>query len=179
MPSRTDDSLFTCSCFPAFTGKSCEHMLDQCASFPCSNGATCMSTPKGPKCQCSNNFVGNNCETEIKPCDTMRCMNNGKCVTDEANNYVPFCECGNKRFTGTQCEIDLEEFSNATRPVRSEKVVDGLDDMVMVLGECGVLGNDVSSIDYLFFALVITCILIGIIGIIYVFVQIKIKRVKR
>jgi hypothetical protein len=171
-PSRTDDSIFTCSCFPAFTGKLCEHLLDQCASFPCSNGAKCMSTPKGPKCQCPINFKGDNCEVKIKACDTMTCLNGGQCVQDERNN-VPFCECSDKRFTGTQCEIDLNLFTNSSR-VRSGKIVEA-DDLV----NCGVLGNNVTVIDYVFFSLVIACILVAIIGIIYVYVQIKIKRVKR
>jgi len=175
-PSRIDDS-FTCSCFPAFTGKFCEHLFDQCANFPCNNGATCMSTPKGPKCQCPVNFSGVNCEVAIEPCDSMKCLNGGKCVVDKKMGNVPFCECMNRRFTGTQCEIDLTEFINGTRSVRPEKVVENLEEDLSF--SCGVLGNDVEIIDYVFVALVITGVLIFVLVVVYIYVQVKVKRVKK
>ena len=43
---------------------------------------------------------------------------------------------------------------------------------------CGVLGNNVSMIDYIFFFLIVAFILIVIVGVLYIYVQLNIKRVK-
>ncbi len=39
----------------------------------------------------------------MNPCELMSCSNGGKCLTDDRD--IPYCECTDKRYTGTQCEI--------------------------------------------------------------------------
>jgi hypothetical protein len=94
---------FKCICFPAFTGKSCEFLFDVCASHPCNNGGICLPTPEKFVCKCPFNFGGPTCEKLLAPCDLMTCLNGGKCKVGVKN--LPYCECLDKRFAGTQCEI--------------------------------------------------------------------------
>ncbi len=42
------------------------------------------------------------CDVPLEPCDLMKCLNGGKCQVGLKN--IPYCECPDKRFTGTQCE---------------------------------------------------------------------------
>lgn len=170
LPGRKENS-FTCRCFPAFTGKFCEHLLDQCANFPCEHGATCMSTPHGYKCQCPINFTGRNCDIPLSPCENMKCLNGGKCLTDLMD--VPYCECDDRRFIGTQCEISLMEFTNATE-VKVSALLESKDDI-----QCAWLGNDVKTIDYIFFFLIVAFTFIIIVCIIYVYVHLNVKHIKR
>ncbi len=104
----------------------------------------------------------------------MKCLNGGKCAVGMGN--VPFCECANRRFTGTQCEIDLRELMNGTRAVRSERVLENEEEAMSV--SCGVLGNDADTIDYVFVALVIAGVLILVLVVAYIYVQVKVKRIK-
>lgn len=165
------DDHFECKCFPAFTGKFCEHQADQCGSFPCSNGGTCMPTPEGFQCQCPSSFKGKQCDFPVTPCEQMNCSNGGKCLTDDLN--VPFCECTNKRYTGTQCEIDLTQFTNVTQAVKAEALLNS-DERI----DCPILGANTAIIDYLFLVVIISLIIIIIIGAIYVYVQLRIKKFK-
>lgn len=167
------ENTFTCRCFPAFTGRLCEHLLDQCANFPCSNGATCMSTPHGYQCQCPINYTGKNCDKLISPCDSMKCLNGGECQIDQ--NNVPFCDCVDKRFVGTQCEQDVTLLFNETQneSVRRSAILDSIN---LNEEQCDFLGNDLQTIDYILFFLVLSLLFIMIIVTIYIYVQCSIKR---
>ncbi|KAG2457439.1 delta-like protein 4 [Polypterus senegalus] len=71
-----------CRCRPGFRGLHCETSIDKCAtipcemktkdvcaSVPCSNGGTCLSTSYGTgfECKCSSAFSGARCELSITP----------------------------------------------------------------------------------------------------------------
>jgi len=164
---------YKCLCFPAFTGKSCEHLYDECVSKPCNNGGTCLASPEGFRCKCPHNFSGKTCETPLEPCDSMKCLNGGKCSVGIKN--IPYCECPDKRFTGTQCEIDLSKHANSSDLVKLKLSSEHLEIQIT----CDILGNDVTLIDYIFATMMLFLILIIIIVIVYIYVQINIRRTKR
>ncbi|KAH8330032.1 hypothetical protein KR074_010232, partial [Drosophila pseudoananassae] len=68
---------------------------DNCASGPCSNGATCSNTYNGFRCQCRSGFEGPRCELDVNECflydgTDLGCQNGGICQ----NNVGSFsCTC--------------------------------------------------------------------------------------
>ena len=50
-----------CNCPPGFDGKNCDHNIDECASNPCTNGATCNDQIDDYRCDCSLGYSGRNC----------------------------------------------------------------------------------------------------------------------
>lgn len=58
-----------CKCQPGYTGKYCETEIDECASTPCQNNATCTDLLADYRCDCSGTgFTGSNCEIDIDEC---------------------------------------------------------------------------------------------------------------
>lgn len=53
------DFLVSVQNFHLFKGARCESDIDECASFPCKNGATCVDQPGNYFCQCVAPFKGN------------------------------------------------------------------------------------------------------------------------
>ena len=59
---------YNCSCFDGFEGVNCEIDVDECASNPCQNDATCLqrsqsdaydvTTADGYDCECAEGFTG-------------------------------------------------------------------------------------------------------------------------
>ena len=47
----TYDSYF-CHCLDGYTGNLCQYDVDECASAPCQNGATCTDRINGYHCSC-------------------------------------------------------------------------------------------------------------------------------
>ncbi|EDO31408.1 predicted protein, partial [Nematostella vectensis] len=74
--------------------------IDECASDPCQNGATCNDGLNNYTCACISGFTGTNCETNIDECASDPCQNGATC-NDGLNNYTCACIFG---FTGTNCE---------------------------------------------------------------------------
>lgn len=53
------DFLVSVQNFHFFQGARCETDIDDCASIPCKNGATCIDQPGNYFCQCVAPFKGN------------------------------------------------------------------------------------------------------------------------
>jgi hypothetical protein len=62
-PSTTVDSR--CICRAGFSGVRCQTDIDECASEPCVNGATCLDKLNGYLCSCGSGFFGTTCQLNI------------------------------------------------------------------------------------------------------------------
>lgn len=49
---------YRCVCEAEYTGKNCQHRVDDCANEPCQNGGTCSDKVNGFECLCRPGFVG-------------------------------------------------------------------------------------------------------------------------
>ncbi|XP_065362033.1 fat-like cadherin-related tumor suppressor homolog [Calliphora vicina] len=98
---------FKCLCPERFSGKLCEIDLDPCASSPCLYGGHCEHYgPNNYSCICPSHLSGRRCEYG-KFCSPNPCKNGGIC---EEGDGIPHCMC--RGFTGTVCEIDVDECEN-------------------------------------------------------------------
>ena len=84
---------YSCVCEPGWTGLDCSEDIDECASDPCQNGATCTNLLNAFECECAPGFSGDLCEINIDECLSNPCVN-GDCV-DEVAGYD--CECDEGR----------------------------------------------------------------------------------
>lgn len=80
------------------TGKSEPRVLakcDACYTFPCQNGATCVSKPMlDYKCECAPGHHGQNCEHKIDACFGNPCDNGGTCKVLEHGRFSCHCPLG-------------------------------------------------------------------------------------
>lgn len=57
---------------PGYTGKQCLNEIDECASLPCFQGATCVDRINSFECICPQTFSGRLCETGTYKIKTLK-----------------------------------------------------------------------------------------------------------
>ena len=97
---------YTCVCAAGYTGASCSIDMDECVSFPCSNGATCVDQVNSFSCTCSSGFEGVLCETDMDECQTFAVCQNGASCVDQVSGRTCVCGAG---WTGSLCETSIDE----------------------------------------------------------------------
>jgi len=80
-------STHTCSCVPGWIGAECQTNVDECASAPCQNGATCRDWVNYYNCTCPMGYTGRNCQTDINECGSNPCPAGSVCI-DGINSYT-------------------------------------------------------------------------------------------
>lgn len=98
--STIDYTSGNCSCNSGYSGVRCETNINDCASSPCENGATCVDQVSGYSCTCANGYIGVHCEENIDDCTVGLCFNNGTCIDDVASKS---CKCPDG-LTGPRCQ---------------------------------------------------------------------------
>ena len=108
--SFCDQSTETCVCLAGFSGlpPNCVN-VDDCASSPCENNATCTDLVNGFDCICPPGFSGPQCATDVDDCVLSPCLNGATC-TDGVNNRTCLCADG---FEGVDCAVDVDECASS------------------------------------------------------------------
>ena len=70
---------YTCTCANSWAGEHCEFDLDECASNPCKNAATCVDGVGSCGCVCPAGHAGYNCEQGMYEGSSSPCMSGGTC----------------------------------------------------------------------------------------------------
>ncbi|XP_013390182.2 sushi, von Willebrand factor type A, EGF and pentraxin domain-containing protein 1-like [Lingula anatina] len=79
--------------------------IDECASQPCKNWATCKDGVNSYSCVCLSGYTGQTCATDIDECASQPCKNGATCY-DGVNSYMCVCQPG---YTGQTCTVDIDE----------------------------------------------------------------------
>lgn len=93
---------------PGFAGTRCERRINECASNPCQNGATCQQILDGVgfSCYCAVGYTGPLCQTMLSYCLVGLCKNGGSCHEKRPGGYQ--CECA-PGYTGVDCSIIVDK----------------------------------------------------------------------
>uniref|UniRef100_A0A672GRE9 Neurogenic locus notch homolog protein 1 n=1 Tax=Salarias fasciatus TaxID=181472 RepID=A0A672GRE9_SALFA len=94
-----------------FTGKNCNHNIDDCPGHECQNGGTCVDGVNTYNCQCKPEFTGQLCTEDVDECQLMpnACQNGGTCH----NTYGSYqCVCVNG-WTGDDCSENIDDCASA------------------------------------------------------------------
>ncbi len=77
---------------------------DHCATNPCLNGGSCISSTEGYLCECSISFSGNKCQIRTSYCDSNLCLNGGSCYYPRMIDFnKPSCFCQRKHIYDNTC----------------------------------------------------------------------------
>ena len=77
--SSPPNAAVSCSCYPGFTGRSCDEATGLCGGKVCLNGGICNNA--NGYCSCANGYTGSNCEIPSPSCVQLGCVH-GTCRVD-------------------------------------------------------------------------------------------------
>uniref|UniRef100_A0A3B3VLV2 Protein jagged-2-like n=1 Tax=Poecilia latipinna TaxID=48699 RepID=A0A3B3VLV2_9TELE len=92
---------FSCSCDLGFTGTYCHENINDCASYPCKNGGTCIDGISSFECVCPGGWEGDLCDVDVNECSSNPCQNGGQCV-DLFHDF--YCNCIDN-WKGKNCHL--------------------------------------------------------------------------
>jgi hypothetical protein len=97
------------TCRAGYDGWRCDTNVDECRSYPCSNGATCIDAAAAYSCACVSGFVGVECAVDFDECGLTPCANGAACdeSTSSARIAPSFFHC--TCFAGANCTVDIDE----------------------------------------------------------------------
>lgn len=101
----TAEPAYGCQCVPGYSGFSCQTNINECASAPCLNGATCADGINSFSCVCPAGWSGGLCQTNINECASAPCLNGGSCA-DGLNGFTCTCTPG---WSGFTCQTNVNE----------------------------------------------------------------------
>ncbi len=107
-PPNTD-TRYSCQCASGYSGPRCDTIIDNCLSFPCQHGATCVNGVGVFSCRCAAGYTGTLCQTNINECSSTPCQHGGTCI-DDTNSYRCLCAGG---FSGASCETNIDECASS------------------------------------------------------------------
>ncbi|XP_076822074.1 protein crumbs-like isoform X2 [Clavelina lepadiformis] len=93
---------YICVCREGFGESNCTN-IDECASSPCQNNATCLDAINAFRCDCIPGYTGVLCEEDINECEVNPCGNEARCE-DLVNGYNCLCTLG---WTGVNCSQEF------------------------------------------------------------------------
>ncbi|OTF75171.1 hypothetical protein BLA29_007160, partial [Euroglyphus maynei] len=81
--------------------------LNECASQPCLNGATCHDLENNYRCTCPTGWTGDHCEQDVDECSALvtPCIRASACININGS-YICVCEKG---FEGLFCENEVDD----------------------------------------------------------------------
>ena len=95
-------TLLTCCCLSATSAQS---SINECASDPCLNGATCDDGRGSYTCRCADGWEGIDCQVNIDECHLIHGCIHGQCV-DTVGSYR--CDC-DRGYHGNRCQHSIDE----------------------------------------------------------------------
>ncbi|XP_043213530.1 mucin-17-like [Amphibalanus amphitrite] len=116
-------NTYHCQCRPGYTGATCLIDVNECASFPCLNGGTCIDHINAFQCVCQPGFSGRLCQTALQNCEVNVCENDGLCVLTEAGEA---CLC-RPDFHGERCQRRYNDCLPEPRCLHGGTCVDAVD----------------------------------------------------
>ncbi|XP_035668225.1 von Willebrand factor D and EGF domain-containing protein-like [Branchiostoma floridae] len=85
---------YNCEC-PGYTGALCEEEVDECASNPCENGATCSDEVDGFTCTCDELHTGAVCDIDVEDrCALEPCFEGVSCANRNGSYQCGPCPSG-------------------------------------------------------------------------------------
>jgi hypothetical protein len=108
--------------------------VDECASSPCLNNATCRDVFRGYQCACVEGWSGRLCEEDVDECAAHApCPSHNHTCENHAGGYSCVCPSG---YSGHVCEREIDECESA--PCRNQ-VTSFPSNMTLFTSHCSTL----------------------------------------
>jgi len=103
---------FSCTCASGWAGQFCEVNLDECASYPCLNGSTCIDGVFSFQCVCAAGFE-HRCEDKVPNLSVISSNFATKGFVSKVDGSALTCkQAADQSITGVGCSFNLDEFDH-------------------------------------------------------------------